>query len=281
MVDFGRRHFRDMARRESGAMRKAIYIGVNCRAENCERGAKVRGLCLKHYHKSRYDDKRKERPPRPIRTLEQRQRVKADNFEKKYGPGSFRQLTDMLSQPCYTLRFIGEKYGVTRERIRQLYNCFFPYQAREKRGRRKICTIGKRKKRTRFTNATLTTWRAARRAGFSVELVPTLVRYFNSMIKINGYLVRCHEASNEFKTLHGSRIYAHTHFRGDCDFNILLVRGNLFVIPHSRKQDIYIPLNESLRPNYHSKKQTDWFQYKDAWHQLAEPKLEVRREVAL
>lgn len=67
-------------------------------------------------------------------------------FEDRYGEGSFDRLTIWLMQPCVTFAEIAERFGVTRERVRQWHGQFLP-DAPTGRARQRECAVHQQRRR--------------------------------------------------------------------------------------------------------------------------------------
>jgi hypothetical protein len=67
-------------------------------------------------------------------------------FEDRYGSGSYDRLLSLLHQPCVTFAEIADRFGVTRERVRQWQLLLLP-DAPRGHERQRLCGIYRHKRR--------------------------------------------------------------------------------------------------------------------------------------
>ena len=67
-------------------------------------------------------------------------------FEDRYGAGSHQQLMALLGQPCVTFAEVANRFGVTRERVRQWHRRLMPDAPRGHQ-RQRLCRLHRQKRR--------------------------------------------------------------------------------------------------------------------------------------
>jgi len=67
-------------------------------------------------------------------------------FDDRYGEGAFDRLLKLLGQPCLSFAAIGDQFGVTRERVRQWQQEWFPDTPTGLQ-RRRLCASYREKRR--------------------------------------------------------------------------------------------------------------------------------------
>ena len=68
-------------------------------------------------------------------------------FEERYGTGSRERLIALLQRPCVTFATIAERFGVTRERVRQWHRDLLPDDAPAGHARQRLCALHQQRRR--------------------------------------------------------------------------------------------------------------------------------------
>lgn len=89
---------------------------------------KTRRLCRKCYTDSRLNG---ELGPKPLKTFDEKRETFVANLFEQYGVGVFNDLADLTGTRYTTLQSIGNKYGVTRELVRQWFQKIYRYKYKE------------------------------------------------------------------------------------------------------------------------------------------------------
>ena len=66
-------------------------------------------------------------------------------FEERYGPGAHQRLIALFERPCVTFAEIAQKFGVTRERVRQWHVQLLP-DAPRGHARQRLCVASRQKR---------------------------------------------------------------------------------------------------------------------------------------
>jgi hypothetical protein len=178
-----------------------------------------------------------------------------------------------------TLQAIGQRYGITRERVRQISAIYLGISGAERINRRAIetaFTVG----RGLYPEWVAATWKEAAAQGIDVKAwrngqkLLTRALFFNSR---RMWLMHTTHASRT--SIDAQRLYARVniHRRGS---HIVVVDNPLdnqrsfYIYPQNIQplrlmKTLYIPLNESLYPNI--SQDIDHAKFKNAWHLLKEP----------
>jgi len=123
-------------------------------------------------------------------------------FEKRYGQGAGEMLVRLLAQDCNRFQGIANYFGITRERVRQIYNRYvrsYLPNTKSDRERGKACTLV-RVTRLHFPQKVRAVWHEARKHGIEVSAVNAVRTYKrdgrdrqtvytrNSVLFLNGML---------------------------------------------------------------------------------------------
>lgn len=221
--------------------------------------------------------------------------VHRHRFEMLHGIGSVFALYSLLAEDCRTFADIGKAFGLTKERIRQIYKKriapFLPHK--NGRGRLRQCTLA-RVHIKQFPKITLDIWREARKQGLKV-------RHLNS-IRLNGQVStikhalilndknckvqKCRHRFSPNRSAKHHRSYAYIQIsryavrRYDYFIFVMAIPGfnkRYFIIPakdllasvFSVKEyfTIYLPVEKHRAYNC-IRPRVDWQQYENAWHLL-------------
>ncbi|MBI2030337.1 hypothetical protein HYT05_01815 [Candidatus Kaiserbacteria bacterium] len=219
---------------------------------------------------------------------------------------SFEELFEYFKADCVRHIHVAEVAGVTRERIRQIYNQYFRELFDDKSGseRRKAYTPinrlvkVKRSEHELFNNDTFVKKivEKARAAGCTVEAIPHLFkgeihsgRVTIRKLLINGHLCSLHQITTAWqRCISGGRFYASTNIRRSTmiatEALILHTEAagfteRIFVIPTAilraahpsaaTRRDTCLYLPTQKLPVYRNiRSHIDYWQHEDAWHLL-------------
>lgn len=228
-------------------------------------------------------------------------------FEERHGMGSLQRLYTLLARDCKSFVEIGGMFGVTDERIRQIYKQRLASYLPKKNGRerQRACTLSGihfREHGESFPKHVLQVWRKARKLNFSVSHVNHVynrsdgespVATISKELLINGKLCKIYITHTYSQRQPNSPIYAHTTIApviSPCALEInqyafLIVVVDIMVAPETyflipeEKFNTIIPYKNkrgyttrSLNlPVIASKHRADnsWIEYENAWHLLA------------
>lgn len=208
------------------------------------------------------------------------------HFEKRHGKGSWVRLCSLLAQNCNSFTAIGHRFGISRERVRQLSRDYVAPYIDEKTGheRRRMCALTRVHIKKEFSPAVLGVWRTARREDIRVAPINSLYNQGNvytlqEALELNDTLCCIHAA--DAVTATGARLgIAHFFFknrkRSDrFHFSIFVITNPVdhwsswvyYVIPRENIPEgvtsIYLPFWE--RRSY-PRRTYDWTRFRDAWH---------------
>lgn len=219
-------------------------------------------------------------------------------FEKRHGRGSLQRLYALLARDCRSFVEIGEVFGVTDERIRQIYKQRLAPYLPKKNGneRRRACTLSRihfSKKGKSFPKHVLEIWRKTKKLGFSVSHVnhalhsKTLpVITISKELLINGKLCKIYRTRTYSQSQPNGPLYAHTTIAPADSYaflivvahNILIAPKTYFIIPkegfntittHKNKRGYMVrSLNLPIIASRH-RGDNPWAKYENAWHLLA------------
>lgn len=205
---------------------------------------------------------------------------------------SFDDMLDSFASECMSWSDIGVGLGVSRERVRQVYNRYFaalfPWHKSPGRKRVKVCTrLRRQEARQNATprgNAALVAALAIDR-GLIVEAVISKlgngrVQGASRYLTINGHQVNARVSRKAFRLPKALVSYYRFPLPGQvprCAFVVLVAGQMIFVMPRdvfvewrgNARQSRYIPEHpNTYKLNAHLG-QTDWiWQYREAWHLL-------------
>lgn len=213
-------------------------------------------------------------------------------FEKMHGNGSLIKLYHLLTKNCNTFTDTGKEFGLTKQRISQIYKKrLAPYLPQKNgRGRQRQCNIT-RVHLAEFPKATLAVWREARRNGIEVNYINSIrssggIFTLRTSLMLNGNRCKISSISNQFSPSGTNRIYA----RLDLRINILrkskflicvlyinksekrffiVTTADMINVTSGRKKSgcFYVPYQ--ILPVYNNNKPNlDWPSYLNAWHLL-------------
>lgn len=225
-------------------------------------------------------------------------------FEKRHGRESLQRLYALLARDCNTFTEIGGVFGLTRERIRQIYEKrLAPYlpkkNGRERQGSCMLSRIhfyGKYKKRG-FPEYVLHVWRRARKLGFFVSHINHVyvfgeTRQISTSFKellINGRLCKIYHAYTCQQSNARGGFYAHLCLggvteMGSCAFFVVAVaiknvKKTYFIIPVPcdqldnvaiyKDKKGYVKRFINLPLGSKHLESNPWRKYENAWHLLA------------
>ena len=217
-------------------------------------------------------------------------------FEERHGKGSLRRLYTLLARDCNTFVEIGGMFGVTNERIRQIYKQRLAPHLPKKNGheRQRACALARihfSRKGESFPKHVLKVWRKARKLGFSVSHInhthhsKTLrVLTISKELSINGKLCKIYRTRTSLQSQPNGPLYAHTTIAPAGSYAFLIVvinikgmRETYFIIPGEQFDNISRYKNKrgytrrSLNLPIGPKHRADnpWHGYENAWHLLA------------
>lgn len=273
--------------------RRRINIGP-CSEGGCERPARHRGLCGAHYQRQLrgLSDGEVGWWSGSLRRIDRAGQWEAW-FDRKYGVGMSAQLLSMLKTNCVRYAEIGEKFGVTRERVRQWRNLIAKwYGLPTERGvRPRLCSIERAASRQppELLDRIL---RALRSRGLDAK--PYIYRGSGGrgwranarQVSVNGRLCHVLQAS-VVSRLGGLRTTGYYHFRFRRHFasrefilcfgwDVPLKTAEAYVLPtavlaqvYRDKQSFYIPVSyENYGYNNHYSR-IHWQDYREAWHLIS------------
>jgi hypothetical protein len=111
-------------------------------------------------------------------------------FEDRYGPGSYERLLASFNRPCVTYAEIAERYGVTRERVRQWHLQLLPGAPRGHQ-RKRLCLVYNQKRRL-LEDPLFRSFYQHARPHFppgGIELIPTRDGFRRRMVRLAGSTV--------------------------------------------------------------------------------------------
>jgi hypothetical protein len=207
-------------------------------------------------------------------------------FEARHGLGSLVRLYRLLAQDCRSFVEVGREFGLTRERIRQIYKTRLAQYLPRKSGheRTRACTLARVHVKP-WPKQTLMAWRLARQAGLHVSHMNYVrsngvVDTFRRILLVNGKRCKIHFLTNEIKC--GYRCYARIRAfspslkKDEFQIFIVQVKGfdrRVFVAPSKTilaagySDDLYLSLER--KPVYKNHRpRIDWWQYENAWNLL-------------
>ena len=229
-------------------------------------------------------------------------------FEERHGRGSLQRLYALLARDCNTFVEIGEMFGVTDERIRQIYQkrlaLYLP--KRNGRERRRACTLSRihfAGSVKSFPKHVLKIWGKARRHGFSVSHVNHVynrndgelpVLTISKELLINGKLCKIYITHTYSQRQSDGPLYAHTTIApmispytlapGINPYAFLIVAVDImvapetyFLIPEEKFNNIipyknkrgYMVRSLNLPIGAKHNASNPWLTYENAWHLLA------------
>jgi hypothetical protein len=205
-------------------------------------------------------------------------------FDRCHGKGAFLRLCAMLADPAFAYQQIGDKFGLTRQRIAHVAT-ELGVDGRQRRHERAFRVrphvIRQFKK---YPPAIQAVMDKLRRAGFQVApynspqpSTPNRVRTSLKMILVNGALCTI-QVRPAFKFRPSEREYA----RLDVGRDIRRAKAALFAVRRSRTMklyviplthlrnisSVYIPANGKYATGSSKKPRKDWTHYEEAWHLL-------------
>jgi hypothetical protein len=213
--------------------------------------------------------------------------------KRRYGDDFFPNLLSDLTVDCYNFSALGEKYSLTRERIRQYYIKYLSEHCPRRTGKQRVAFCSRQKPRFQgavgYPDETLLVWRRARRVDFQVQRCDTNLvisgrdlRYTQIMaLLINGK--RCHIMRSNRPSTSGrsnkQKYYRLVVSRGPVaryDFYVLVInQEQIYIIPtkhlrewmgNSIRKTLYV--SETGSRSKHSGGGLDVYKYRDYWELL-------------
>lgn len=117
-------------------------------------------------------------------------------FEERYGAGSRAVLLTLLEQPCVTFAAIAERFGVSRERVRQWHRALLP-EAPTGHARQRLCARHQQRRRL-FQDPLFRTFFRQARSHFGAGVVQPIYSrhgYRTREVRVAGHLVALREAT--------------------------------------------------------------------------------------
>lgn len=249
-----------------------------------------RNLCIHCYQQAQ---KLGDLPPLRKLTFDEQRRTIILNLIEKYGAGSICDLVDLNGERYTTLRAVGEKYGVTRELVRQWYKKIFraPYKEAYKKRMSFIkvetaCKRDPRRKLAEFKNGSLVFKGAEKEKEFMDECIkrgfeckPNCTN--KTDFTVNGLDVEVKSRSHANYTKRGSKtpICGYTLNKGQKEkFSLLACwhppTDTWFIIPKEAIEG-RSNVNISAHPTNYRTSINRYWEFQNAWHLL-----ERREEVA-
>jgi len=208
------------------------------------------------------------------------------NMINKYGIGIIKDFNLLKKNPASTLSWLGEKYGFSRERARQLFEVVFnaPYTITFKKKVKNYnkdiaCVNDPRRKYADYKNNGGNVWKSAKTEKMFFEkcvekgLNPEILCNNKIDIKINGYLIDVKGCFSPYKASnHARKPYYH--------YNITKYQfenAEFIACYHSHQKCFYIiPINAITgrsifirqEPSNHKNAKNRYEPYKNAWHLL-------------
>ena len=191
-----------------------------------------------------------------------------------------KRIKALLANDCMTYQAIGERLGVTRERVRQIHKLIDPsYTANNHRGN--VCTVERHNQSVQDSvpnNSLLASLKEiCEKEGLSFEPVGAIdsgkYRAHKQLVIINSHL--CFVGFTSLIS-HANNVY----YQIRCSFvgysfrvQFLKDDGIWLILPSGVPKAIYILLERNKKRRFETlSKKYDWTQYFNAWHLLREPK---------
>ena len=203
-------------------------------------------------------------------------------FDERHGAGKFERLLKLLFDGCSTMDWIGRRFGITRQRIDQIYDGIrrLNPEIGSGRSRRNSCSIVRGAARTEFTPTTLTVWREARRRGLTVEPIRRvgLSESHRGRLLISGIVCKVRLLGKPWrwifknKSTRGSYYRTSTPYSGT-EFLIAITPepdNQLYIIPTAEisGRNIYIAEKNWPITDHRAAPRFKYAKYRDAWHLL-------------
>lgn len=121
--------------------------------------------------------------------------TRTEIFEDRYGAGALQRLLTLFAQPCLSFAEIGERFGVTRERVRQWHRELLP-DAPRGHARQRLCWLQQEKRRL-LTDPLFRAFYRHARAHFAANrfvLVRGRDRFHKREVRLDGKLIALREA---------------------------------------------------------------------------------------
>lgn len=223
-----------------------------------------------------------------------------DMFEARHGRGSVKRLYRILAESCDSMRSTAADFGITVERVRQIYLKYLSPYLEAKTGRERMvsCSAAKRWAGVKYSKPVRRIWRDARAAGLTVypvgwERGRQGLYVSKDRLFINGNLCvirhSSHHRSLRLQSPNQSSYATYCFFSVseeclDCDFFIFVAANLVYVIPTSilrelrsvnrfkgirRKQPsktFYLPVRDGNRVWSKGGVGVNWRSYRNAWH---------------
>lgn len=194
----------------------------------------------------------------------------------RFANTEFDTLLDWLLSNCMTLTQIGERIGVSRERVRQVYNTFFkdllPPSMHTPRSRRRVCTIVKHRlteRDLRYLSPETAELRSVLLdAGLNPELIVNSERYpRHKRLMVNNKVLAVH-VPDSWKSRAKHRYYRFRVWSSDIDFAVVPFDGDWYVYALS---DLQLGVYQYIPQNW-----TDYYVRSD----IIEHRQEIQQQLA-
>ena len=164
-------------------------------------------------------------------------------FEDRYGEGSHARLTALLGRPCVTFAHVAERFGVTRELVRQWHSRFLP-DAPTGHERQRLCVLYQRRRRL-FQDPVFRSFFRHARDHFGpgrIEPIRSRDGYRLRSVRVDTKLVALRDGTD----LAGRPGPPSIRYRGAADFVFVRLPGDEFLFIPTRVRDRTAPLRNSF-----------------------------------
>lgn len=145
-------------------------------------------------------------------------------FEDRHGTGAYQRLCALLERPCVSYAEIAQRFGVSRECVRQWHKLIMP-DAPRGHARQRLCAQLRQRKRL-LTNRLFRSFVThVRRSGreHRLELVRANAGYKTRMARLDGHLIVLREATEQVGLASSGRAVAIPAYRGPAEFLYVLL----------------------------------------------------------
>jgi len=140
-------------------------------------------------------------------------------FEERHGGGSFARLRALLARPCVTFAEIAQRFGVTRECVRQWHLLVMP-DAPKGHARQQQCRQLRQRRRLLDDPLFRSFFVHMRRHGreHKLELLRSAVGYRKRLARVDGHLVAIREGKAVHNRDTSTKAYALAAYKGPAEF---------------------------------------------------------------
>lgn len=192
---------------------------------------------------------------------------------RKHGPQILKDFDDLFTRQFWNLKDLGDKYGFSRERARQIFKKLYGHGYRQIRSEKKaerneeqaLCSI--------YLPARLESLLLKlEEKGLPIKKAP------NGRFEVNGHIARFYNASAVDYSGYGGKHFRIVFWGDDFDFGIVKGDGHFYVVPRNeftfepalQRLVLYIRATPYRGSNKRrcGTKPRDIEKYRDAWHLL-------------